>query len=167
MPFLRNSDDINYIEPGVEDDIIEAVYYIYGWPYFAFKYFWETSFLLPDTNGIAFGWTFNDAFTVSLYNIAENKNIVFNYTQLVLDALNFSFLFSWIAVFGALPYYLILAIPHSPILLVLAVILAIPVVLIFGPPVGIIIGIYYFFDWALNGNEASNDNEPESVNEAN
>ena len=174
LPFKL--DDPNYIPPSIEDQAIEVVYWIYGWPYFAFKYFWENSYLLPDENGVAFGATFDHSFTLAVSNIEHGKNSFFNGTQLVLDALNFSYIFWWIGVFGAFPYYLILAIPHSPIIAVVgavaavvvvavlavaivavalvivaaALLVTLPFVIVFGPGIGIIYGVYYLFDWLLN-----------------
>jgi len=94
---------------------------------------------------------------------------------LILDSLNFSYIFSPLILVTAVPYYALLSIPHAPLIIlvggvaavlaagaaVAAVVViggiaviallgaALPFVIVFGPTIGIIIGIYYFFDWVL------------------
>ena len=182
--------DKNALPKTLNEQILEVVYWIYGWPYFAFKYFWETSYLLPDVNGVAFGATFDQSFTIALVNVEKGNNTFFNVVQLILDALDFSYIFWWIGVFGAFPYYLLLAIPHSPFIVVavaiaavalaialavvavalaialvaVALAIAIPIALIFGPPIGLIYGVYYLFDWLVNDPDLDPDYRPVDQN---
>ena len=172
-PFSK--DDPNVVPETFTQQFVSFLEYFYGWPYMLLKSFWDTSYLLPDQNGVAFGATFNDDFTLSLYSIEKNKNLLFNYTQLILDSLNFSYIFSPLILVTAVPYYALLSIPHAPLIIlvggvaavlaagaaVAAVVViggiaviallgaALPFVIVFGPTIGIIIGIYYFFDWVL------------------